>query len=165
MLSEQRPRVAATGMTKAFSIFGSTAATQLGPLEQQLLHKLWLQGNATVRELLADGKINLAYTTVMTTVDRLYKKGLLDRVAEGRAFRYTPRHTSEELQRVTALESILQLLGSATTAPMPLSYLVEALSAHDEQLLDELQLLVERKRRELGDRETRRRASKNEELG
>jgi hypothetical protein len=41
------------------------------------------------------------------------------------------------------------LLGSSDASSLPLSYLVEALSAHDVQLLDELQLLVERKRREL----------------
>ncbi|MGB7329781.1 MAG: BlaI/MecI/CopY family transcriptional regulator [Terriglobales bacterium] len=140
-------------MTKAFSIFGSSSRPKLGPFEQQLLQELWSHGSATVRELLADGKIHQAYTTVMTTVDRLYKKGLLDRVAEGRAFRYTPRHTAEELQRVTALESIRQLLGSDNASAMPLSYLVEALSSHDAQLLDELQLLVERKRRELQSRE------------
>ena len=114
-----------------------------------MLQKLWSQGSATVRELLADGKIHQAYTTVMTTMDRLYKKGLLLRVAEGRAFRYTPRHTPEELQRVTALESIRQLLGSGDASSLPLSYLVEAVSSHDAQLLDELQLLVERKRREI----------------
>jgi len=136
-------------MTKAFSIFGSSSRPQLGPFEQQVLQKLWSQGSATVRELLADGKIHQAYTTVMTTADRLYKKGLLDRVAEGRAFRYTPRHTPEELQRVTALESIRQLLGSGDASSLPLSYLVEAVSSHDAQLLDELQLLVERKRREI----------------
>jgi predicted transcriptional regulator len=136
-------------MTKACSIFGSNSRPQLGPFEQQLLQELWSHRSATVRELLADGKIHKAYTTVMTTVDRLYKKGLLDRVAEGRAFRYTPRHAPEELQRATALESIGQLLGSGDASSLPLSYLVEALSTHDAQLLDELQLLVERKRREL----------------
>jgi predicted transcriptional regulator len=139
-------------MAMAFSIFGSVSRPLLGPLEQQLLQKLWSRNSATVRELLADGKTRQAYTTVMTTVDRLYKKGLLNRVAEGRAFRYTPRHTPEELQRVTAVESIEQLLGSCDAASLPLSYLVEALSAHDVQLLDELQVLVERKRRELKDK-------------
>ncbi len=136
-------------MTKAFSIFGPGSRPQLGPFEQQVLRELWSQGSATVRELLADGRIHQAYTTVMTTMDRLYKKGLLDRVAEGRAFRYTPRYTPEELQRDTALESIRQLLGSGHASSLPLSYLVEALSTHDAQLLDELQVLVERKRREL----------------
>ena len=145
----------AFGMTKAFSIFGSGSGPQLGPFEQQVLRRLWSHGSATVRELLADGKIHQAYTTVMTTMDRLYKKGLLDRVAEGRAFRYTPRHTPEELQRVTALESIRQLLGSGDASSLALSYLVEALSSQDAQLLDELQLLVEHKRRELQSRQTK----------
>jgi predicted transcriptional regulator len=136
-------------MTKPLSIFGSSSTPQLGPFEQQLLQELWSRGSATVREMLADGKMYQAYTTVMTTLDRLYKKGLLNRVAEGRAFRYMPRLTSEELQRGAALDGIRQLLESGNTSALPLSYLVEALSAHDAQLLDELQLLIERKRREL----------------
>lgn len=136
-------------MTRTFSIFGSNSTPQLGPFEQQVLQDLWARGSATVREMLADGKMRQAYTTVMTTLDRLYKKGLLDRAAEGRAFRYTPRLTSEELQRGAALDGIRQLLESGDTSALPLSYLVEALSAHDAQLLDELQVLIERKRREL----------------
>ena len=89
----------------------------------------------------------------MTTVDRLYKKELLDRTAEGRAFRYTPRHTSGEMQRVAAFEGIQQLLGSGDASALPLSYLVDALGTHDAQLLDELQILVERKRTELQSRD------------
>jgi predicted transcriptional regulator len=101
----------------------------------------------------------------MTTLDRLYKKGWLERVAEGRAFRYTPRQTPEEVQRVTALESIRRLLGSGASSSLPLSYLVEALSLHDEQLLDELQRLVERKRRELKGKESGIRETGNREPG
>jgi predicted transcriptional regulator len=139
-------------MNRVFPFFGSGAGPQLGPFERRLLTELWSRGSATVRELLADSKIHQAYTTVMTTMDRLYKKGLLNRVVEGRAFRYSPRHTAEELQRVAALEGIGQLLGSGDASSLPLSYLVEAVSAHDAQLLDELQVLVERKRRELKNR-------------
>jgi predicted transcriptional regulator len=134
---------------KVFTFFGAPAGTPLGPLEQQVLEALWTRGTATVRELLEDQKITQAYTTVMTTLDRLYKKRLLDRIAEGRAFRYFPRQSPEELRRVAAVEGILQLLGSGDASSLPLSYLVEALSTHDAQLLDELQVLVERKRREL----------------
>jgi predicted transcriptional regulator len=133
----------------ALTFFGVASRPQLGPFEQQLLQALWSRGSATVRELLEDQKITQAYTTVMTTLDRLYKKRLLDRVAEGRAFRYSPRQTPEELRRVAIVESIRQLLGSGDASSLPLSYLVEALSTHDAQLLDELQVLVERKRREL----------------
>lgn len=121
-----------------------------------MLRKLWRQGSATVRELLADGEFHQAYTTVMTTLNRLYKKGLVDRAIEGKAFRYTPRHTLEELQRVTAMDSIRQLLGSGDASSLALSYLVEALSNHDAQLLDDLQRLVERRRRELGNQEKNR---------
>ena len=46
-----------------------------------------------------------------------------------------------------------QLLGSAATPLLPLSYLVEAVSDHDVTLLDELQDLVDKKRRELQDPE------------
>jgi predicted transcriptional regulator len=113
------------------------------------LEALWARGSATVRELLEDQKITQAYTTVMTTLDRLYKKRLLDRIAEGRAFRYSPRQTPEELRRVAVVEGIRQLLASGDASLLPLSYLVEALSTHDAQLLDELQVLVEHKRREL----------------
>lgn len=122
---------------------------RLGPLEQQLLEELWQRKSATVRELLDCGNVKLAYTTIMTTLDRLYKKQLLDRVAEGRAFRYTPRHTKEELEKVTASETIRELLSSSNAAALPLSYLVEAVSEHDIRLLDELQRLLEQKRREL----------------
>ncbi len=124
--------------------------SQLGPLEQRLLHCIWERGHATVRELLQDGDLNIAYTTAMTTLDRLYKKQLLTRVAEGRAFRYAPRFSKEEMQRAAAGQMIRQLLDAGSTASMPLSYLVEAVTDHDVELLDELQQLVEQKRRQLG---------------
>jgi BlaI family penicillinase repressor len=126
----------------------SDPVPQLGPLEQRLLEQVWARGNATVREILEGAELTIAYTTVMTTLDRLYKKGLLSRVAEGRAFRYSPRYSQEELQRAAASNAIRQLLNGGSNG-MPLSYLVEAVSEHDVQLLDQLQDLVERKRREL----------------
>jgi len=128
---------------------GPPSVKQLGPLEQRLLQDMWGRGNATVRELLQDGDYKIAYTTVMTTLDRLFKKSLLDRVPEGRAFRYTPRYTQGELQRAAAGAAIQQLFNSGSAASLPLSYLVEILTERDAQLLDDLQELVERKRSEL----------------
>jgi BlaI family transcriptional regulator, penicillinase repressor len=126
--------------------------TQLGPLEQRLLGEVWARNNATVRELIDFAHLDMAYTTVMTTLDRLFKKGLLRRTEENRAFRYFPLVTKEELQRQVAGQVIQQLLSSGP-ASLPLSYLVEAVTEHDTELLDELQQLVENKRRELRDRE------------
>lgn len=136
-------------MNSIYRFMGRSPKAQLGPLEQQLLEELWECKSATVRELLDHGNLKLAYTTVMTTLDRLYKKHLLDRVAEGRAFRYSPRHTQEELKKAAAGETIRQLLNSSPGAALPLSYLVEAVSEHDTKLLDELQHLLDQKRRGL----------------
>jgi predicted transcriptional regulator len=135
-------------MKRIFSLLRRSPSTQLGPLEQELLSALWMRGSATVRELLDAGGINLAYTTVMTTLDRLYKKQLLNRSAEGRAFRYSPRYTQEELEKAAVGETVRQLLGSGEAAALPLSYLVEAVSEHDAALLDDLQRLLDEKRRE-----------------
>lgn len=122
---------------------------QLGPLERRLLETVWERGNATVRELVESGKMDLAYTTLMTTLDRLYKKNLLSRQAEGRAFRYSPRFTREELQREEAAQAFRQILGASPVPSLPLSYLVDIVSAHDTRLLDDLSRLVESKRRKL----------------
>lgn len=141
-------------MNRIFSFFQPSPLTKIGPLEEQLLQSLARRESATVRELIAEEGLPLAYTTVMTTLDRLYKKNLLDRVAEGRAFRYSLRYTPQEIQRAAAGEAIRQLLGSETSPSLPLSYLVEAVSEHDAELLDELQQLVERKRRGLSGKDT-----------
>jgi predicted transcriptional regulator len=136
-------------MKRILDLLRRSSNNQLGPLEQQLLYALWVRGSATVREILDAGDIKLAYTTVMTTLDRLFKKQLLNRTAEGRAFRYFPRYTEEELEKAAVRETILQLLGSSAAASLPLSYLVEAVSEHDARLLDDFQRLLDQKRREL----------------
>ena len=133
---------------------GAISSAQLGPLEKKVLKAVWTRGTATVREVREDGTIWQTYPTIMTTMDRLFKKGLLDRVPDGRAFRYSARHTPEELERLAAVSGVRQLLESEYVS-LHLSYLVEAVSAQDTKLLDELQSLVERQRAQLkeGERE------------
>ena len=132
-----------------------TSTSQLGPLEERLLEELWQRGNATVRELVDHSCQDLAYTTVMTTLDRLYKKRLLAREPEGRAFRYTPRLTRQDLQREAAGEAFRQLLDASPAPALPLSYLVEIVTERDAQLLDDLRRLVDAKRRELRSNDSR----------
>lgn len=124
---------------------------RLGPLETHLLVALRRRGDATVRELLAEGDMNVAYTTVMTTLDRLYKKGLLDRSLDGpgRAFRYRSRQGEEDFFRAIVGTDLQRLLTLAAEPTSPLSFLVDTVTAHDPALLDELKRAVNRKRREL----------------
>ena len=128
--------------------FKTTPSAQLGPLERQVLQAVWARGTATVREVLEDRTIWQTYPTIMTTMDRLFKKGLLARVPDGRAFRYSARYTPQELERTATENGIRQLLDSEY-ALLHLSYLVEAVSAQDGKLLDELQSLVEHQRAQL----------------
>jgi predicted transcriptional regulator len=135
-------------MNRVLRPFRNTAQP-LGPLEQRMLDDLWARKTATVRELVDESCKDLAYTTVMTTLDRLFKKGLLTRTEEGRAFRYAPRFSREELQREAAGFAFRQLLDSSPSSSLPLSFLVEILGERDVQLLDDLMALVERKRHQM----------------
>ena len=133
--------------------WGKRTGVELGPLESELLCALWKRGNATVRELLRDAYAGAAYTTIMTTLDRLHKKGLLDRVCDGRAYRYSPRQTAKEYEGLQLASTVRQVLGGSAESSALLSFLVDAVGDHDAALLEKLQQEVERKRRELQRRE------------
>jgi BlaI family transcriptional regulator, penicillinase repressor len=135
-------------MDSSDSIFDNVLAAPLGPLEQQVHRAVWMLGSATVREVIQDRKIWQTYSTILTTMDRLFRKGLLERVQEGKAFRYSARCSPEELERMAAVKGIRHLLKSEH-ASLHLSYFVEAVGEQNEKLLDELQGLVERQRAEL----------------
>lgn len=126
----------------------------LGPFESKLLALLYERRSATVRELLDAGELQAAYTTVMTTLDRLYKKGFLDRVAEdqSQAFRYRLRKTDREFYEQIVGGELARLLGAASDPSVPVSFLVDTVAAQDSELLDELRRAVARKRRELRDK-------------
>ncbi len=135
-------------MDSSDSIFENLLAAPLGPLERQVHRAVWTLGRATVREVIQDRTIWQTYSTILTTMDRLFRKGLLERVQEGKAFRYSARYSPEELERLAALRELRHLLRSEH-ASLHLSYFVEAVGEHDEKLLDQLLALVERQRAEL----------------
>lgn len=119
---------------------------EIGPLEQRVLDLLWMQpaaGSVSVRQVQSALGNKLAYTTVMTTLDRLFKKGFLVRQREGRAFRYVAR-TSREAFAAGLLRRSLARLLPGSSRPL-LASLVEAVSEHDHALLPELQRLVQEK--------------------
>jgi predicted transcriptional regulator len=133
----------------ALSVPNESDLPRLGPLEMHLLRAIWKRRNTTVRELIESGEFDYAYTTLMTTLDRLYKKGLLERIAEGRAFRYTAVLSRAEFDGHNVRNAIRRFLGAASPSPAPLSFLVDAVSEHDATLLDSLEKAIEEKRREL----------------
>lgn len=131
----------------------------LGPLELRVMEALWSRGEeARVRDLL-DVFPGLAYTTLMTTLDRLHKKGFLTRKRFGRAFSYTPVSSRPRLEATVAGKAIDALVASfshpSTFRPL-LSSFVDAVSRRDELALDHLEEVVQARRRELREREGER---------
>ena len=126
------------------------ASVALGRLERQVLEETWRQGETSVRDVFIAFDEKVAYTTLMTTLDRLYKKRLLSRRKGGRAFLYSPLVTREELEQGIREDVIEGLLGRGAEGVEPvLACIVEAVSDRDRELLDELDRLIKEKRREL----------------
>jgi predicted transcriptional regulator len=124
---------------------------RLGTLARQVIEIVWAGGEVTVRDVHTslDGKV--AYTTVMTTLDRLFRKGLLARTKRARAFVYSALASREELDEIVASDVVSGLLDGEGSAALPfLSNLVDAVVERDRALLDELERLVKSKQRELG---------------
>jgi predicted transcriptional regulator len=111
---------------------------------------LWAQGESNVRNVTQKLDRPLAYTTVMTTLDRLFKKGLLTRRKSERAFLYSPLFSRSEWEHKRAGDLIAGLLaGPQPSSDALISCLVEAVGQHDVALLDELEKKIRAKRREL----------------
>jgi predicted transcriptional regulator len=125
--------------------------SELGPLEREVMESIWRrpeEAGVSVRDIHLAFEGRLAYTTLMTTLDRLHKKGLLERRKEGRAFYYSPRFSPDEFERSAAREVINKLLGRGPDGVEPiLACIVDAVTEHDRALLDELDRLIKEKRR------------------
>ena len=121
-----------------------------GRLEREVMEVIWRHAPLNVRDVQSHLTRAVAYTTVMTTLDRLFKKGFVDRSRSGRAFVYRALHTREQTEAAVARGLMLGLFSSAGAKPI-LSNLVDAVGSHDDgvQLLDALEEMVRQKRRRL----------------
>ena len=119
----------------------------LGKLEAEVMTLLWQQPNQTVLEVedRLRRKREIAHTTVLTTLDRMYQKGYLLREKQGKAFVYAPRYTREEFERGMAQEVLGALIGGL--GEPVLSTFVD-LVGEDGTKLDRLEELIRQKRQE-----------------
>ena len=133
----------------------SAQRLHLGPLEVDVMEAMWSFGAGNVRDVVGRLERKLAYTTVMTTLDRLYKKGLLSREMSDRAFVYSPKVTRQDWDRRRAGEMMAGFLtGPEAARELLLSCLVDAVGTHDAMLLDELEKKIQRKRQELSGKDS-----------
>jgi len=108
----------------------------LGDLEVQVMQCIWARREpVTVRDVLDDLRKGrpLAYTTVMTVMDNLRKKGWLQRHQAGRAYRYEPLVSAEEYSATL----MRQALAASTDRPAVLMHFIQELSAAEADAIEE----------------------------
>src|SRR5690349_22299226 len=109
---------------------------RFGELEAVIMDRLWERGRpALVREILDELPSDraLAYTTVMTVMDNLYRKGWLRRERDGRAWRYEP--TGSRSGYTAALMN--EALATSSDRRTALAHFVLQMSPRDAALLRE----------------------------
>jgi predicted transcriptional regulator len=121
----------------------------LGELEEEILETLWEGGAQTGRDLYERVRLErpLAYTTVLTVLDRMVRKGLVLK-ERGERFQFRAAFTREELARRFSRELLPEILGlSASSA---IAGFMDVLAEADPSQIDELAKILERKRKQGG---------------
>ncbi len=120
-------------------------------LEAEVMDLVWSRAwpTFTVPDVhrVLEARRRIAYTTTMTTVDRLYKKEHLDRTKEGRRYRYRPLMSRDEFNRALARDVFESL--PEVGAEAALSLLVDRIADSDSEQLSRLEALIVAKRRTL----------------
>jgi predicted transcriptional regulator len=116
----------------------------LGELESQVMNLVWDNPGATAREVHSWlSKRNLAYTTIVTILDRLHAKRLVAREKVGRRFAYTAAVNREDFEAQLTRDVLVGLLKD-DSRPV-LNTFVDLVSAKPE-LLDELEKLIRKRK-------------------
>jgi len=150
MLNNARTMTTSRFLLRGFKRPRDVASEALGKLEQNVLKEIWRRDEGSVRDIYLAFDEKIAYTTLMTTLDRLFKKKLLSRRKDGRAFVYVATVSPDELEQGIREDVIEGLLGHGAEAIQPvLACIVDTVSERDRELLDELDRLIKEKRREL----------------
>jgi predicted transcriptional regulator len=126
------------------------ASQVLGDLETRVMNVLWTESPLSVRDVKARLKgAKLAYTTVMTTLDRLYRKGLLARTKHGLAFVYLPAMDRDEYHRRVVQAAVAPLLAQGA-GPVMAAFVDAAAGADDDNLAELERLIAARRNRPQG---------------
>jgi len=124
------------------------AIRPLGSLEDLVMQILWRTGPLSVREVNQHlGANALAHTTVMTTLDRLFKKGLLSRAKDGVAYIYRAALSRDEFQQRLVEATVSGLMSQGGDAEPVLAAFVDAAADLDEENLARLEALIAERRR------------------
>jgi predicted transcriptional regulator len=107
--------------------------TRLGDLERAAMEAIWAAGQPVTARQVADAlaERGLAYTTWLTVLGRLERKGLLERSRDRRAHSYRPLASRED--HIAVL--MQQALGQADDREAALQHFARAMSADEAEAL------------------------------
>jgi predicted transcriptional regulator len=127
-----------------------TLAEVLGPLEAEVMEVAWDEGEVTVRDVHESLRRSrpVAYTTVMTTMGRLADKGLLRRVEDQRAHRFTPLLTREQYADST-VKSVVDWLVTQFRDPA-VAYFLDRVEEEDERVIQALREAIDQRKESRG---------------
>lgn len=119
-----------------------------GELEAVIMDLLWTRNDvATVRDIFDDlaQERQIAYTTVMSTMDNLYRKGSLTRERVGQAYHYLPAMTREEYS-ATLMRASFDPRGDTD---LVLTYFLEQMTAEESARVQDAlrRIIIDGKRR------------------
>lgn len=124
-----------------------TIIPALGDLERRVMDEVWRKGEVSVRDVHEAFNWRPAYTTLMTTLQRLNTKKLLKRRKYRHAYLYSPRVTREEFERGIVVDVIDELLRRGKyTRRLLLGYVIYRVAERDHPLFNEVeQFLLDKK--------------------
>lgn len=132
-----------------FDVAGERPFGTMGRREREVLSVLHELRQATVQEVADRLSTDLAYTTVMTTLDRLHRKGVVQREKRSRAFVYSALLSARDLEGQRAVHLIRRFFSESDMRPEILvSCLVDAVQHYDTELLDQLESSIRQARAE-----------------
>jgi predicted transcriptional regulator len=116
------------------------SSSLLGHREREVLAVVRELGSATVQQVAERLSCGLAYTTVMTTLDRLFRKGLLTRKKMSRAYLYSMTLSARDIEGRRATHFVRRFFSESDARPeMLISCLVDAVDHYDSELLNQLE--------------------------
>ena len=126
----------------------------LGHLEQDLLNYLWDSGEATGRQVFDAVSLHRqnAYHTILTVLNRMVKKGLLSKKKKAGFFHFSAALSREEFELLACQQAIKSALSISHSNAI--SAIVNLLSQDDPELIDELECVIEQKRRQLKEKDS-----------
>lgn len=133
--------------TQTFRPYKSGLGRVLGDIEKSVMDVIWNKDESTGREIFeeVEKEKNLAFTTVLTVMDRLMKKGLIKRMKKGKLFVYTASMSKDDFVRQVSQE-VLQGIFDISSSSAASSF-VDILYKTSPDEIDSLTRLIEEKKK------------------